>query len=99
LIGFTHDPRTLGEIAMAHSSSLPGQGPQDGDVVLTRTNDAPHLYTISAMGKAPQIAFTSFEEAITRADAFAQVHNVDVWHTDDGHVFTRIVEGRAVGSV
>jgi hypothetical protein len=51
------------------------------------------------MGEAPQIACTTFEEAIARADAFAQVHNVDVWHTDDGHELRRIVEGRAIGSV
>jgi hypothetical protein len=83
---------------MAHPSSLSGHGPKVGDVVLRRANDAPLLYTICTTGEAPQIACATFEEAIARADAFAQVHNVDVWHTDDGHEFTRIVEGRAVGS-
>jgi hypothetical protein len=51
------------------------------------------------MGDTPQITCTTFEEAIARADAFAQSYNVDVWHTDDGRNFTRIVEGRVVGSI
>jgi hypothetical protein len=84
---------------MAHPSSLSGQRPKAGDIILTRTNDASHLYTISTRGGDPQITCTTFEEAIARADAFAQVYNIDVWHTNDGHVFTRIVEGRVVGSI
>jgi hypothetical protein len=78
---------------------LSRHAPKVGDVVLTRTNDAAHSYTISMTGEAPQIACTTFEEAIARADAFAHLHHLDVWYTDDGRTFTRVVEGRVVGSV
>jgi hypothetical protein len=82
---------------MVHVSSSPGNRPKAGDIILTRTNDTSYRYTLATMGEAPQIACATFEEAIARADAFAQSHNVEVWHTDDGRVFTRIVEGCALG--
>ncbi|RPI56699.1 MAG: hypothetical protein EHM55_04475 [Acidobacteria bacterium] len=77
---------------------IPSLSPKIGDVILRRTNDASYRYTLTTTGEAPQIACATFEEAIARADAFAQSHNVEVWHTDDGHVFTRLVERRAVSS-
>jgi hypothetical protein len=72
--------------------------PQAGDIILKRTNDLSSRFTLATNGEVPQLTCATFEEAIARADAFAQRHNVDVWHTDDDRVFTRIVEGRAVGS-
>jgi len=83
---------------MVHVSSLPGNGPKAGDIILRRTNDPSFRFTLATTGEAPQLTCTTFGEAIAQADAFAQCHNVDVWHTDDSRVFTRIVEGRAVGS-
>lgn len=67
---------------------------QAGDIILTRTNDAPWRYTLTSSGEAPQITCTTYEEAIARAERFARSHGVDVWQTDDGHAFTRIIESR-----
>ena len=79
---------------MRHSS--PGQTPQPGDVILRRTHDASRCHTLSTSGEAPQIACKTFQEAIARADRFAQFQHVDVWQTDDDRAFTRIIECRVV---
>lgn len=79
-------------------SSLPGNGPAVGDIILSRTNDDSRRYTLTSSGEAPQIACTTYEEAIARAERFARSHGVDVWQTDDGHAFTRIVECRVSSS-
>ena len=72
--------------------------PKAGDVILKRTNDASRRYTLSTSGEAPQIACPTFEEAIARADRFAQSHHVDVWKTSDEPFFMRIVECHFVRS-
>jgi hypothetical protein len=74
--------------------ALPADVPKPGDIILRSMNDASHRYALSTTGDVPQIACTTFAEAIARADAFALSHKIDVWHTDDGRVFTRIVEAR-----
>lgn len=79
-------------------SSSPGQTPERGDVILTRAHDASRRYTLSTSGEAPQIACVSCEEAIARADRFAQSQHVDVWQTDDDRALTRIIECRVVRS-
>lgn len=78
--------------------STPGQTPQSGDVILRRTHDASHRFTLSTSGEAPQIACATYEEAIARAERFAQSQHVDVWQTDDDRAFTRIIECRFVSS-
>ena len=75
-----------------------GHTPKSGDVILRRTNDASHRFTLSTSGEAPQIACATYEEAIARADRFAQSQHVDIWQTDDDRAFTRIVECRVVTS-
>jgi hypothetical protein len=89
------------EVVMAHVFSLPDltDRPRAGDIILRRTNAPSSRFTLATAGEAPQLTCATFEEAITYADAFAQCHNVDVWHTDDGRMFTRIVEGRAIDFV
>jgi hypothetical protein len=67
---------------------------QAGDIILRRTNDAPCRYTLSSSGEAPQIACGTYQEALSRAGEFARFQGVDVWQTDDGHAFTRIIESR-----
>jgi hypothetical protein len=75
-------------------SSCSGPAPQTGDIILRRADDLSHRYTIATTGEPPQIACKTFEEAIRRADAFAQSCRVDVWHTDDGRIFERIARSR-----
>jgi len=79
--------------------SSPGQTPQCQDVILRRTHGASRRYTLSTAGEAPQIAYKTYEEAITQADRFAQLQHVDVWQTDDDRSFTRVIEYRVVSSV
>jgi hypothetical protein len=79
---------------MPYSSSKP----MPGDVVLRRTTDASHRYTLSTSEKVPQVACKTYEDAIARADRFAQSQHVDVWQTEDDPVFTRIIECRLVSS-
>jgi hypothetical protein len=67
---------------------------QAGDIILRRANDAPCRYTLSSSGGAPQIACGTYQEALSRAERFARSRGVDVWQTDDGHAFTRVVESR-----
>lgn len=82
---------------MRHSS--PGQTPQPGDVILRRTHGTSRRYTLSTLEEAPQIACKTYEEAIARAERFAQFQHVDVWQTDDDdRAFTRITECRLVSS-
>jgi hypothetical protein len=80
-------------------SSSPGNGPAVGDIILSRTNDASRRYTLSSSGEAPQITCSTYEEAIARAERFARSHTVDVWQTDDGHAFTRLVECRVISTI
>jgi hypothetical protein len=76
----------------------PGPTPQPGDVILGRTHDASRRYTLSTSKQALQIACKTYEEAIARADRFAQAQHVDVWQTDDDRRFTRVVECRVATS-
>ena len=89
-------PPFADEATMVHAS--PGHAPKSGDVILRRTNGKSRRYTLSRSGEAPQITCTTFEEAIARADRFAQSQHVDVWQTDDGRAFTRLIECRLVSS-
>jgi hypothetical protein len=75
-------------------SSSPGHTPKPGDVILSRSHDASRRYTLSTSAETPQIACVTYEEAIARADRFAQSQHVDVWHTDDDYTFTRVIECR-----
>lgn len=72
--------------------------PKSGDVILRRTNNASRRYTLSLSGGTAQIACTTYKEAISRAERFAQSEHIDVWQTDDDHVFTRLVEHRVAKS-
>lgn len=80
---------------MVHSS--PRSIPQSGDIIL-RQRDASRRCTLSTSEDAPQIECDTYEEAIAEADRFAQSQHVDVWKTDGGGAFTRIIEWRVVGS-
>jgi hypothetical protein len=79
---------------MSFPASSSGNGPKSGDIILRHADSASHRYTIATSGEPPQIACRTFEEAIARADAFAQSHHVDVWHTDDDRFFERIARSR-----
>jgi hypothetical protein len=76
----------------------PGPTLKSGDVILRPTNDASDRFTLSTSGEAPQIACATYEEAIARAERFAQSQHVDVWRTDDDRTFTRIIDCRFVSS-
>lgn len=82
---------------MGYPSS--GHLPKSGDIILRRMNDASRRYTLSTSDGAAQIACTTLQEAIAGADRFARSQHVDVWQTDDGRVFTRIIEWRQVSTV
>ena len=81
---------------MAHS--LAQNGPRAGDIILKRTNDVPSRYTLSTSGEPAQILCATRDEAIARAERFAQSHHVDVWRTDDDCSVTRIIECRVVAA-
>lgn len=78
--------------------SLAQNGPRADDVILNRTKDVSSRYTLSTSGERAQILCATRDEAIARAERFAQSHHVDVWQTDDDSSFTRIVECRVVAS-
>jgi hypothetical protein len=82
---------------MGYPSS--GHLPKPGDIILRRMNGASTRYTLGTSGGAAQIACTTLQEAIAGADRFARSQHVDVWQTDDGRVFTRIIEWRQVSTV
>jgi hypothetical protein len=65
--------------------------------ILRRVKDDSPRYTLSSSGEAPQIACASYLGALLRAERFARSH-VDVWQTDDGRVFRRLVEYRGIGT-
>ena len=75
-----------------------GDIPKAGDVILRRSDRASRRHTLSTSGKAPQIACATYDEAVNRADRFARTHHVDVWQTDDGRTFTRILDARLASS-
>lgn len=77
----------------------PHDTPKAADVILKRTNDASRRCTLSTSGEAPQIVCATADEAIAQADRFARTHHVDVWQTDDGRTFTRILEARLASSM
>jgi hypothetical protein len=62
-------------------------------------NGAARRYSLSTSGGAAQIACITLQEAIAGADRFARSQHVDVWQTDDGRVFTRIIEWRQASTV
>ena len=75
-----------------------GDIPKAGDVILWRSDRASRRYTLSTSGETPQITCATYDEAIAQADRFARIHHVDVWQTDDGRTFTRIVDARLASS-
>ena len=80
-------------------SSTSAAVPKRGDIVVSRTNDGSRLYTLSTFGEAAQVACATREEAAAQADRFARTHRVDVWQTEDGRTFKRILEARLASSL
>ena len=78
--------------------SSPADAPRAGDIILRQPKDASRRYTLGTSGEHPQIACATREEAIERANRFAQSQYVDVWLTEDDRSFTRIIECRMVTS-
>ena len=83
---------------MVYVSSFPENGPAVGDIVLRSTRDGSSACTLGSFGEAPQITCTTSEEAIAQAEKFARSHSVDVWRTDDGRAFSRLIECRVIGA-
>ena len=60
--------------------------PQPGDVVITCPVGSGHSFGVSTTPEPPQLTFTSFELASSRALRFARHARVDVWVMDAGNV-------------
>ena len=75
-----------------------GDIPKAGDVILRRSDRASRRCTLSTSGEAPQIMCATYDEAIAQADRFARTDHVDVWQTEDGRTFTRILDARLASS-
>jgi hypothetical protein len=80
------------------STSSPVVAAKPGDIVVGRVNDGSRRYTVGTPGGGPQIIYATHEEATARVDRFARTHHVDVWQTEDGRTFTRILEARLASS-
>jgi hypothetical protein len=61
---------------------LPDIAPEAGDVVLVRTNENPPCYTLSTSPEPPQIAYSTYDEALARAVRFARSRSVNVWRSE-----------------
>jgi hypothetical protein len=83
---------------MVWISSFPENGPAAGDIILRSTHDGSRACTLGPFGEAPQITCATYEEAIAQAEKFARSHGVDVWRTDDGRAFSRLIECRVISA-
>ena len=77
---------------MVHSSVA--SRPTTGDIVLKAVADGSRQYAVGATDHAPQILCATYEEALAKAGRFARAQGLDVWLTNDGHTFLRILECR-----
>jgi hypothetical protein len=69
--------------------------PQSGDVVIVRRAASAAAYVLRVFRGAFQVSFSTFDEALARAESFARHDRVDVWYTEDERSF-RLVTGRRV---
>jgi hypothetical protein len=70
-------------------SLLPDITPEAGDVVLVCTNENPPCYALSTSPDPPQIAYSTYDEAVARAMRFARSRSVNVWRRE-GSTLARV---------
>ena len=74
---------------------MTARGSQRGDLVIRLSRHSAPLYVIETEGDSstPQLACTTYEEAVRRATQTAERAHLDVWYAD-GTTFERIARYR-----
>jgi hypothetical protein len=62
--------------------------PAHGDIVVARDAAKKKVYSLSVVPGPPQMLCPSYEEAVSRASAWAAANKVATWLTQDGQMFT-----------